>query len=720
MLLDRGEVTAGDLVKAVALRAREATRIGDILIAHGWADENAVIAALCDQWNARPVPLATDPPDADLLDQAGVTRCLAGGFVPWRRLAGATVIVTSRPETFADDCAGLPPRMGPFVMGVATENAIQAAILKLRRTALARRAETRTPPDESVRGTAGVIASDLAAAAGGAALALILTAPQVALLVITLWSVITLVLTSLLKLAAAVASGLAAPSGAKAPASVLRGGVAPALPKVSMILPLFGEDTIARRMVERISRIDYPRELLDIIIVVEEDDTATRRALATLRLPRWMRTVVVPGGPIRTKPRALNFALDFCRGSIVGVWDAEDAPAPDQIHHVVRAFRTAPPEVACLQGVLDFYNRDRNWLSRCFAIEYAAWFRVVLPGLRRLGLVLPLGGTTLFFRRDLLEKVGAWDAHNVTEDADLGIRLARHGYRTDIIATVTGEEPNARVLPWVRQRSRWLKGYAMTWAVHMRDPRRLLSDLGWWRFLGVQVLFLGTLSQFALAPILWAAWLLPGSLGGAALNPTLLLSGLFVASEAVNMLIGFIGVRRAGHRTLMKWVPTMMAYFPLGTVAAAKALYEAALRPFYWDKTAHGLADDEVPDAGDGAMDKAGDEVPGKAALPRPVRAPPAPALPALAPFLRPRPAEPPQGPVIRPMIGPLTAPVTGAFPVAPDRPARRPLLLTPTLNLTAIRPWPLPPSTRIDTGPRPPAGPLLRRAVPVEDIAGR
>ncbi len=601
MLLDRGEVTAGDLVKAIALRQREAARIGDILIANGWADEEAVIAALCDQWNARPVPLATSPPDPDLLDQAGVTRCLAGGFVPWRRLAGATVIVTSRPERFAEDCRTLPAAMGPFVMGLATEDAIQGAIMALRRTALARRAETRTPPEQSVRGRQGNGIPDVIAVVTGGTLALLLTAPWALILALMLWSVVTLVLTMALKVSAAIASGLQRPpvpaDGNHDRTRAPHHGAAGALPVVSIIVPLFGEDTIAPRMIKRFARIDYPRELLDIVIAVESDDTATRRALSALRLPRWMRVVAIPGGPIRTKPRALNFALDFCRGSIVGVWDAEDAPAPDQIHHVVRTFREAPPDVACLQGVLDFYNRDRNWLSRCFAIEYAAWFRVVLPGLSRLGLVLPLGGTTLFFRRDVLETVGAWDAHNVTEDADLGVRLARHGYRTAIIATVTGEEPNARVLPWVRQRSRWLKGYAMTWAVHMRHPLRLLADLGWKRFLGVQVLFLGTLSQFALAPVLWAVWLVPDSLGQTGFNLSVLLAGLFVASEAVNMLIGFIGVRRAGHRRLMKWVPTMIAYFPLGTVAAAKALYEAAVRPFYWDKTAHGLADDEAEHA---------------------------------------------------------------------------------------------------------------------------
>jgi cellulose synthase/poly-beta-1,6-N-acetylglucosamine synthase-like glycosyltransferase len=345
--------------------------------------------------------------------------------------------------------------------------------------------------------------------------------------------------------------------------------------------------------VKRLERLNYPRELLDILFVVEADDSTTRTTLAATSLPWWIRTITVPEGTVRTKPRALNFALGLCRGHIVGVWDAEDAPAPDQLHTVVRHFRTAPPDVACLQGVLDFYGARRNWLSRCFAVEYAAWFRVMLPGLARLGLVVPLGGTTLFFRREALEAVGAWDAHNVTEDAELGLRLARRGYRTVLIDTVTEEEPNARVIAWVRQRSRWLKGYAMTWAAHMRDPRALLAALGWWRFAGVQVLFLGTLSQVLLAPLLWLCWLVPTGLS-MPLPPGPLL-GVFLVSEAVNMIIGGLGVIRSGRTHLLKWVPTLILYYPLATAAAAKALYETVARPFYWDKTPHGLVADADP-----------------------------------------------------------------------------------------------------------------------------
>ena len=194
------------------------------------------------------------------------------------------------------------------------------------------------------------------------------------------------------------------------------------LPKVSILVPLFRETEIAHALIARLTRLTYPKCLLDVILVMEEEDETTRKTLAAIDLPPWIRPVIVPDGSPRTKPRAMNYALDFCQGDIIGIFDAEDAPDPDQITIVARRFQTAPPDVVCLQGVLDYYNPRQNWLARCFTIEYATWFRLMLPGLARLGFAIPLGGTTLYFRRDVLEELGGWDAHNVTEDADLGFR----------------------------------------------------------------------------------------------------------------------------------------------------------------------------------------------------------------------------------------------------------------------------------------------------------
>lgn len=603
ILLEAGAVDPGDLLRAVAMRDRQDQPLGDILQAHGWVSEADLMAALALQWRAESLDLIGQRPDPRLMDRLGAETCLRQAVLPWRRVGGATVIATARPDAFQALLPQLTATFGPCAMALAPERDIHAALLATRQTRLVRRAEAQVPADLSCRG------ADAGRSARAALLLLVLLAaglmlaPLLVLGALLAWTIFTLVLAQGLKLAALLVMlrPPAPPRAAPAmPEGVLalpaRRGRPDRLPMVSIMVPMFREHDIAPRLVQRLGRLDYPKELLDVLLVVEEEDDVTRSALATAVLPRWMRVVVVPQGPIKTKPRALNFALNFCRGSIIGVYDAEDAPDPDQIHKVVARFAEAPAEVVCLQGILDFYNPRTNWLSRCFTVEYASWFRVVLPGIARMGLVVPLGGTTLFFRRGPLEELGGWDAHNVTEDADLGLRLARRGYRTELIHTVTGEEANCRALPWVKQRSRWQKGYAMTWGVHMRDPRRLWRELGAWRMFGVQVVFLGSLTQALMAPLLWTFWVLALGLPhtfAAALPGWMLpaMTALFLGSEAVNILCGLWAVRGPRHRHLAPWVPTLHLYHPLGTLSAWKALHEVVTRPFYWDKTQHGLFD---------------------------------------------------------------------------------------------------------------------------------
>ena len=594
VLLDSGALAPGDLLKALAIGARQQSRIGDVLLAHGMVSQAALTEALATQWHAETIDPAADPPDPRLIDMLGPAECLTHGLLPWRRCGGVTVIASAWPEKFEAMRVRLTALYGPVALALVEQHALQAAICSMRRTALTERAETRVPEAQSCRGSRLTAMQRALALLFSALLCGALLAPQALFVLLVGWAVLTLVLTTGLKLAAA--------------AAVLRDwsrpaqrtgwdSAAPAIaryPVISILVPLFGEDDIAGRLISRLGRLTYPKELLDVILVVEEDDAATRHAVSRTRLPHWMRVITVPASTLKTKPRALNFALDFCRGSIVGIYDAEDAPDPDQLHRVARRFHERGSELACVQGTLDYYNPRSNWLARCFTVEYATWFRIVLPGMERLGLAVPLGGTTLFVRRDVLESLGAWDSHNVTEDADLGIRLARAGYRTELLDTVTAEEANCRVLPWIRQRSRWLKGYAITYAVHMRDPRRLLADLGWWRLFGVQVLFLATLSQFVLTPVLWSFWLMLLGLGHpllGVLEPWVFfaLAALFLTSEVVSLGVGLLALSRRRHRFLRPWLPTMHFYFPLAALAVYKALWELLTRPYYWDKTAHGL-----------------------------------------------------------------------------------------------------------------------------------
>lgn len=594
ILLDMNAVTSTRMLKAIQLRTALKIDLPRILLAHDWVTEAQLIDALAVQWSAQTIDLSAEPPDPRLIDRFGVELCLQNGILPWQQIGDSTIVATSRPDDFATLCDRLPRRTGPWIMALATETSIQAAILGARRTALARKAERLVPDHESCRsfdlGAFRKIASGFCIA-----LALLMMAsPMLAFLPIFAWALLTLVLCTGLKIIATISEFRCVDKPTLGTAHSTRPDRNP--PVISLLVPLFHEDDIAPRLVSRLGRLNYPKTLLDVLLIVEEDDLRTREALSRSGLPPWMRTVIVPPGPIRTKPRALNYALNFCKGSILGVYDAEDAPDPDQLLTVVRHFERSGPNVACLQGVLDYYNADHNWLTRCFTVEYATWFRVVLPGIARLGLVVPLGGTTLFFRKSVLQSLGGWDAHNVTEDADLGIRLARHGYTTELIPTVTHEEPNARALPWIRQRSRWLKGYAITWAVHMRDPWRLWRDLGPRRFLGVQIMFLGSVSQYLLAPVLWSFWVMMFGfwhpLTHIMSHPaTIILGSLFLLSEVVNVVVGVWAVRQPSHRHLAKWVPTMHVYFPLGALASYKALWEVISKPFFWDKTKHGVID---------------------------------------------------------------------------------------------------------------------------------
>ena len=539
-------------------------------------------------WRGAVPQLSRDrhPPDPALASLLPPEICLRYAALPWRRVGNTLLLATARPERFDAARAALPAECGDVTMATASVADIHAEIAARHGPALARDAETRLHPDLSCRDL-NRLTPRRALVAGGFALAGLATltlAPAAFFFAAASLAIAVLVIAQITRLAALLASRHAVPD---APPRAAR------LPRISVLVPLFREERIAAALLDRLSRLDYPRNRLEVLLLLEAGDDTTRAALAATRLPPWLRVIEVPAGPITTKPRALNYGLNFARGDIVGIYDAEDSPAPDQLLRVAGHFCRAPPETACLQGILDFYNPHANWLSRCFTIEYATWFRLVLPGLARLGVPIPLGGTTVFFRRDALDRVGGWDAHNVTEDADLGIRLARFGYVTELVPLVTREEANNRTWPWIRQRSRWLKGYLITWLVHSRRPLTLLRDLGAWRFAGMQVLFLTTILQFLLAPALWSFWLLllgwqPAALAVLTEAQKQLLFGGFLVAEAISLMVSVAAVARSPHRGLLPWVPTLFLYFPLATVAIYKAVLELITRPFYWDKTMHG------------------------------------------------------------------------------------------------------------------------------------
>ena len=367
------------------------------------------------------------------------------------------------------------------------------------------------------------------------------------------------------------------------------------LPVYTVLVPLYREAGIVHQTVAALLALDYPRARLDIKLVLEKDDTETLMAVDALHLPGCIEVVIVPPSLPRTKPKAMNYALARARGSLVAVFDAEDIPQPAQLRIAARAFAQAPESLACFQCRLGFYNSNQNWLTRQFAIEYAALFEVVLPALDRLNLPLMLGGTSNHFRLSALRDAGGWDAFNVTEDADLGLRLARLGYRCGWLDGLTLEEAASSPRNWFAQRRRWLRGWIQTYAVHMRNPLRLLGELGVVGFLSFQAVVGGIVLSAMAFPLFLAHFLwLAGA--GALLVPLgdPVLDGLLLLN-AINLLFGFgvafelaiFGLYRSGQARLLWQIPLLPVYWLFVSLASYAALWRFFRRPFEWEKTTH-------------------------------------------------------------------------------------------------------------------------------------
>jgi cellulose synthase/poly-beta-1,6-N-acetylglucosamine synthase-like glycosyltransferase len=343
-------------------------------------------------------------------------------------------------------------------------------------------------------------------------------------------------------------------------------------------------------------RMDYPRSKLDIKLVLEEHDLETIAAAKALSLEATFEIVRVPKSKPQTKPKACNYALRLARGEYLTIFDAEDQPEPDQLKKAVVAFRKLGRRTACIQAHLNYFNAEENWLTRMFTLEYSLWFDMFLPALDRLQVPIPLGGTSNHFDLKKLREVGAWDPFNVTEDADLGLRFAAMGYRVGVVNSVTLEEANTNVKNWIRQRSRWIKGYMQTWLVNMRHPFLLWKEVGWRGFCSFQLLVGGTILSGLIYPWLvvpFVIWML---------TRTTLMGPLFpapiLAVSSFNLIIGnscliylsMLAVAKRKHRALLPYALTVPGYWTLQSVAAYKGLWQLVKNPFFWEKTEHGIS----------------------------------------------------------------------------------------------------------------------------------
>jgi cellulose synthase/poly-beta-1,6-N-acetylglucosamine synthase-like glycosyltransferase len=378
------------------------------------------------------------------------------------------------------------------------------------------------------------------------------------------------------------------------------------LPVYTILVPMYKESEVMPQLIKNLERLDYPKAKLDVRLLIENDDVEAQELLKNMKLPSYYSVLVVPDSLPKTKPKACNYGLIRARGEYVVIFDAEDRPDPDQLKKVYLTFKACPENTACVQAKLNYFNSEQNVLTRWFTQEYSMWFELLLPGIMRLDIPIPLGGTSNHFKTSVLKELNAWDPYNVTEDADLGIRLYKEGYKTTIVDSRTWEEANSRFGNWIRQRSRWIKGYMQTWLVHMRHPVRLWKDIGTKGFLGFQVMVLATPvipllnPLFWLMVILWFGWeldviaqLFPGLIYYLASFELLLGNFFFVYSN----IAGVYWIISDLEKKQEKWIPHRLVkyalisplYWVMMTIASYKAAWQLITKPFYWEKTTHGL-----------------------------------------------------------------------------------------------------------------------------------
>jgi cellulose synthase/poly-beta-1,6-N-acetylglucosamine synthase-like glycosyltransferase len=367
------------------------------------------------------------------------------------------------------------------------------------------------------------------------------------------------------------------------------------LPIYTVLVPVFREANIVGQLVRNLGAIDWPAEKLEVLILIEEEDTLTRDALAQASPPANFHVVTIPKGSPQTKPRACNVGLFFATGEYLVIYDAEDTPDPDQLKKAYLAFSRGGEKTVCVQASLNYFNADENVLTRMFTLEYSYWFDYVLAGLDAADLPIPLGGTSNHFRTSALLELGGWDPYNVTEDADLGIRASALGYRVGVINSTTMEEANTSIPNFIRQRSRWIKGYMQTTLVHARRPRQLIREIGLRRFLSFALLIGGTPATFLGVLPLYLVTLItifvPANVLSQFFPVWLLWICLinFVIGNSVMVYLSMMGPYKRGTFNLTLWALLNPIYWILHSIASYKGLWQLITKPHYWEKTEHGL-----------------------------------------------------------------------------------------------------------------------------------
>jgi cellulose synthase/poly-beta-1,6-N-acetylglucosamine synthase-like glycosyltransferase len=597
LLVATGLITRVQLLEGLRIQERVGGRLGEVLVHAGLVPEDQVVAALAEQLRLPVVDLSKVRPEPDALALVPEPVARRHRFVPLAISDHVLYLAMSDP---LDDDAVAELRAHtrlPIRIVIASRPGVELLLQRTYATRYVRVATTELlnrSPDESAYRVltwpqrAGFLAVLIVFGL------FLLYSPVNTIIAFNVFSVLFYTSFSLYKFRMiydALGHAFELPVTEEEVAALDERE----LPIYTIMVPLYREAAVLPKLVESLSHLDYPPSKLDVKLILEEDDLETQAAIRELHLPAHFKIVIVPDAQPKTKPKACNYALIQAEGKYVVIYDAEDRPDSDQLKKIVVAYSKAEERIVCIQCKLNYYNRDQNILTRWFTIEYSSWFDLFMPGLDAADSPIPLGGTSNHLVRDKLIEVGAWDPFNVTEDADLGVRLHKFGYKTAIVDSTTYEEANSDLYNWIRQRSRWVKGYIQTWLVHMRHPVKLWRQMGWRSWWSFQFVIAGTFVGFLLNPFYWVLttlWLATQAGFIRELFPSFVYfaaaAGLYLGNF-VFTYINVAGVLRRGYPELVKYALLSPLYWALMSVGAYKGLFQLFYRPFYWEKTVHGL-----------------------------------------------------------------------------------------------------------------------------------
>jgi cellulose synthase/poly-beta-1,6-N-acetylglucosamine synthase-like glycosyltransferase len=598
LLVARRVLTLAQLDEAAGLAETWHVGLGDAILSRNWADPADLYQAVAFHYELPFVDLIRDAPDASLLVSAEADTYAHRLTMPWRRREGNIVIATAEPGP--ETVLFARQRWGTAIeFAVASKFDIVWAVQTAFADSLSHRAVyelAERNPEMSARKVftpAQVIFGYVLFSILMVGLAL---SPIATLIAVNAAMSIFYLGNFVFKGILVSVGGARSADKDEAIAIAARLLSDDELPVFTVLVPMFREPESLPVLAQSLRRLDYPLGKLDIKLVLEAGDHETIEVARTLGLEGVFEVIRVPPSHPQTKPKACNFALRFARGEFLVVYDAEDRPEPDQLRKVVATFRQSSPNTACLQCRLNYFNADENWLTRMFTLDYALWFDQMLPGLERLNVPIPLGGTSNHFKIEVLRELHAWDPFNVTEDADLGIRLTQKGYRVGVVDSTTFEEATCQAGNWIRQRSRWMKGYMQTFLVHTRRPLHLLRTTGPLGFLGFIFFIGGTVVSGLFNPVFWMlylAWLAAATSGFDPVFPQLLLFlslfNLLAGNGAFIFLLMLAPIRR-GWLGLIPYSLTAVGYWVLISIAAYKGLWQLLHNPFYWEKTQHGVS----------------------------------------------------------------------------------------------------------------------------------